>query len=308
MRYRILISVVVILLVAIFVFNRISNLKTANTRPPQSNQAALTELGAEQGSGSHSPVDGANSQEGEREGSSQYPVTEFDEVWLQSFQLTTETEFGERKVSARAERTEAASAEDNLPDESRWIPQNWNLVDHLYSLESDFKTVWDGSASASISSLDTIGSQKVDGIVQIADAQNLRGQRVKYSGFLRPQSTDANNPAMAGLWLRADDESGATVAFQNMSRRLLSGNDVWSEATIIIDIPLTASIMLYGAYLKGNGSVRIDDLNLESVDLAHPLTALPFDGQGSNRLPDPRMVLESPTNLNFEIVIPYTNQ
>lgn len=316
MRFRILFSVAVILLVAIFVFNRISDLKTANTGPPQSDQAAPREMDAEQESRGRNPVDRANSQKGEREASSQYPVKEFDEIRLPSFQSTTETESSERQVPARAERTEAVSDSDNSPDVSRWIPRDWNLntrgantfARDFYWLESDFETVWDGSASASISSLKAVESQTFGGIMQIVDAQNFRDQRIKYTGFLRTQSLDRDNPALAALWLRADDESGSVVAFQNTHRRLVSENTEWSEATIIIDIPITASTLWYGAYLAGNGSVWLDDLNLESVDLTHPVTAPPFDGQIINRLPNPKKVLESPTNLNFEFVVPYSDQ
>jgi hypothetical protein len=312
MRFRILLSIVVILLAAIFVFNRISDLKRANTRPPQSDQAALTELVAEPESRGRDPDDRANSQEREREGSSQYPVAEYDEVRLPSLQSTTETESSGRQVPAQAERTEAVSDNDNSPDVTRWIPQGWDLtgraanslVRELYRLDSDFEVVWDGSASASVSSLEAVESRTRGGILQIVDAQSFRGQRIKYSGFLRTQGLDPDNPALAAIWLRADDESGSVVAFQNTQRRLVSANTVWSEVTIIIDIPVTASTMHYGAYLAGNGSVWIDDFNIESVDLTHSVTAPPFNGQIINRLPYPRKVLESPTNLNFEFVVP----
>lgn len=316
MRFRILLSIAVILLVAIFVFNRISDLKRANNRPPQSDQAALTELDTEQESRGRDPDDRANSQDREQEGSSQYPVAEFDEVRLSPFQATIETESSGHQIPTRVERTEAMSDNDNLPDVSRWIPRDWDLNGHgankivreLYWLESDFETVWDGSASASISSLEAVESRTFGGILQIVDAQEFRGQRIEYSGFLRTQSLDRDNPALAALWLRADDEAGSVVAFQNTHRRLVSENTGWSEAKIVIDIPITASTVWYGAYVAGNGSVWIDDLNLESVDLTHSVTAPPFDGQIINRLPNPRRVLESPTNLNFEFVVPYPDQ
>ena len=316
MRFRILFSVAVIVLLAIFVFNRFSDLKRANTRPPQSDQAALTELGVKQESRGLDPDDLANSQVREQVGSSQYPVAELDDVQPSPFQSTTETESSGRQVPAQDESTEAVSDNDNSPDVTRWIPQGWDLVGRaanslvreLYRLESDFEVVWDGSASASISSLEAVTTQARGGIVQIVDAQNFRGQHIKYSGFLRTQGLDPDNPALAALWLRADDESGYVVAFENTSRRLVSENTGWSEVTIVIDIPITASTVHYGAYLKGNGSVWIDDLNIESVDLTHSVTAPPYGGQGINRLPNPRRVLESPTNLNFEFVVPYRDE
>jgi hypothetical protein len=316
MRYRILLAVVAILLIAIFVFGGISDFKTANTRPPKTDQAALRNSDVEQESGGHKPVDRGNSQEGEREGSSEYPIPDFNDFTPSSFESTSEPQSSFRQAPSQPEGTETTSQNENSPDVSRWIPRDWHLigggansfVDADYRLESDFEMVWDGSASASVSTPEAVVTPPFGGIIQIVDAQNFSGQRIKYSGFLRTESPDADQPALAALWLRADDEVGSVVAFQNTHRRFAPNNTVWSEATIIIDIPITASTVWYGAYLSGKGSAWIDDLSLESVDLAYPLTAPPTDRHGSNPAPHPENVLESPANLNFEFVIQHPDQ
>ncbi len=220
-------------------------------------------------------------------------------------------------AAMNGERAQKATDTPRVDDDvSRWIPRDWGLgspsanasVDLYYQFESDFETVLDGNASVSIRSVHPVEPHWTAGIWQIVDAEAFRSQRLKYSGILRTESTSPEAAASAMLWLRADDEIGRVVAFQNSIGQFVSQEGAWSEAAIVIEIPATASSIHYGASLMGNGTAWVDRLSVESVDLTYPTTAPPYGRQTFNRVPNPDQVLMMPSNLGFELVIPHPEQ
>jgi hypothetical protein len=201
------------------------------------------------------------------------------------------------------------SHDENALEETHWIPLDWFPInrggDSSFRLESDFEMVWDGTASASIRFSGAPDGRRFGGIGQVVDAEKFLDQRVRFSGHLKTDNRDRDTPVTAALWIRADDESGAVVAFQNTGEFFAPSNAIWSEATIVIDIPPTAATLWYGSWITGDGLVWVDGLNLEMVDISYPLTALPSDRYGSNQVPE--NVLDSPSNLSFENVVQRTD-
>lgn len=120
-----------------------------------------------------------------------------------------------------------------------------------------------------------------------------------------PATTPSNEVAQrAGLWIRADDINGVTVAFRNcLSPRapqsFVQGNTEWKEVEISIDIPDSAVALSYGVQLVGTGTVWIDDVSMDVVgtyDAAHVEQV----ASTVHRRPDLEKLSPTPQNLDFE--------
>jgi len=125
--------------------------------------------------------------------------------------------------------------------------------------------------------------------VQQFQADEYRGQRVRFSGRLRTE----NVSAWAGLWMRvdaSDPNSGrGQLAFYNNEDRGLTGSTEWIEQDAVLDVSDDAAAILIGTILSGGGAVHIADLAVEVVGSDVPVTR-----QVSWYRP-----LQSPTNLGF---------
>ena len=91
----------------------------------------------------------------------------------------------------------------------------------------------------------------------------------------------------ASIFVRVDDAKGNAVALDNMwfnyvgdtkdpyrLNRSLSGDNEWTTERVILDIPLEAATVSYGATLEGAGKVWIDNAHLEVVGSDTPVTAI----------------------------------
>ena len=120
-----------------------------------------------------------------------------------------------------------------------------------------------------------------------------------------PATTPSNEVAQrAGLWIRADDINGVTVAIRNcLSPRapqsFVQGNTEWKEVEISIDIPDSAVALSYGVQLVGTGTVWIDDV---SMDVVGPYDAAHVGQVAStvHRRPDLQKLSPTPQNLDSE--------
>ncbi len=192
---------------------------------------------------------------------------------------------------------------------SRSVPRHWSVVDRaggaILVVESDFDVIRDGFASASLSLSGASNAGQFGGIAQVVEAGKVANQRLRFSGYLKRQDLEGT-PVFGALWIRADDQFGKVVAFENSQGRYLPSDEIWSESTIIIDIPTSAENLFFGATIVGNGTVWVDELSLAVVDETFPLTAPLYDAQGTN--PVPREVLDRPMNLSFEDVVPLADE
>ncbi len=111
------------------------------------------------------------------------------------------------------------------------------------------------------------------------------GKDLELRGFLRTQDVTG----FAGLWMREDGASGP-VAFDNMQDRGPRGTTEWTEYVIKLPVSPNAREVFFGALLRGQGKVWVDDLQLL------------VDGQTVSKAPKverPRTVLD--TDREFDL-------
>lgn len=151
-----------------------------------------------------------------------------------------------------------------------------------YDMGIDKGAGQDGKDVATIKSID----KKIDGfgtLMQTCSSQKYLGQRVRMTGFVKSKDVKEK----AGLWFRVDKaNSKKSLAFDNMYDRPVTGTTDWKKYEIVLDVPLNASKLAYGALLAGTGQIWFDNLNFEIVD-----STITTTGRKENK---------EPVNLNFE--------
>jgi erythromycin esterase len=100
----------------------------------------------------------------------------------------------------------------------------------------------------------------------------VRGKRVRLHAWVK---TDGVAHGFAGVMLRADGED---QAFDNMADRGVTGTTPWHEIWAEIVVPETATGVIMGPLLVGDGSAVFDDLRLEVADAPKP-HVIHLDGQ-----------------------------
>lgn len=95
--------------------------------------------------------------------------------------------------------------------------------------------------------------------VSLVIDKKLKGDSVKMSGFLRTEDVKG----WSGFWLRVDDESGNSIAFENMDKRGVSGTTDWTEYSITLpyDEEKAARVLL-GTIVSGSGRIWFDDFKV----------------------------------------------
>jgi hypothetical protein len=124
-------------------------------------------------------------------------------------------------------------------------------------------------------------------LMQAIKADNYLGKRLRLSAYLKTEDV----ATWAGLWMRVDGPTGASLAFDNMQDRPVRGTADWTRYEIVLDIPESGVNIAFGFLLAGNGVVWADDFKLESVGQDVPVTDM---RKKMRELP-----LE-PLNLDFE--------
>jgi hypothetical protein len=172
------------------------------------------------------------------------------------------------------------------------IPAGWFIAGSKpksYQMGIDKGAGQGGTNAATIKSIDkdsdgfgTLMQQSLPGV--------YLGKRVRMTGFMK--STDVT--AWAGLWLRVDQANSAQhLSFDNMNDRPVKGTTAWTKYEIVLDVPVNASKLAYGALLHGSGQIWFDDLQFEVVDETVPVT-------GRSNAAKSNGTLDNPTNLDFD--------
>jgi erythromycin esterase-like protein len=86
-----------------------------------------------------------------------------------------------------------------------------------------------------------------------------RGKRLRYTGYIKTENVQNG---FAGLWWRVDSDRKA-VAFDNMMDRGPKGTTDWTEYTIELDIPESATNINFGVIMPGQGKAWFDALEVE---------------------------------------------
>ncbi|MDP2876323.1 MAG: M56 family metallopeptidase [Holophaga sp.] len=95
-----------------------------------------------------------------------------------------------------------------------------------------------------------------------------RGRRVRLSAWMRGQDLERRG----ALWLRVDDATSKSLAFDNMTNRPLKGTFPWRKVDIVLEVPTAASRLAFGTLIEGPGRIWMTDPVLEDVDSSVPLT------------------------------------
>jgi hypothetical protein len=167
-----------------------------------------------------------------------------------------------------------------------------------YSGAIDHTNAYEGAGSGELKSISDAAHNGT--LMQVSSAAAYRGKSLKMRAFLRSNEVAQR----AGLWIRADDINGVTVAFRNcLSPRapqsFVEGNTAWKEAEISIDIPDSAVALSYGVQLVGTGTVWIDDVSFDVIGPYDPAHAEQVSSTVHPR-PDLQKLSATPQNLNFE--------
>ena len=170
------------------------------------------------------------------------------------------------------------------------IPKGWleaGTSKKSYKMGIDIGSGQSGNNAATIKST----SNKINGfgtLMQNSLPDNFLGKRVKMSGYVKSE----NVVNWAGLWLRIDQKNkDFAISFDNMKNRAIKGTTEWKKYEIVLDIPLDATNMAYGALLSGVGQIWFDNISFEVVNDTIEVTS---------ESPQKYMPLSEPSNLNFE--------
>ena len=155
-----------------------------------------------------------------------------------------------------------------------------------YEMGIDKGAGQNGNNAATIKSID----KKIKGfgtLMQDCLPAQYLGKRIRMKGFLKTKDVTE----WCGFWLRIDQAgSDHPLSFDNMNDRLVKGTTEWTKYEIVLDVPLKASNIAFGALLSGTGQIWFDNLSFEIVDNSVPIT-------GKYEYPKP---LGDPVNLDFE--------
>lgn len=110
----------------------------------------------------------------------------------------------------------------------------------------------------------TLGASKASpgtfgAAVTVLDAAPYRGHEITLSADLATRDATSG----AGIWLRADDRANKVVAFANSMQVPVAGTTSNASRAIRIDVPTTATQLVLGTILTGNGEVTASHLRLD---------------------------------------------
>jgi len=132
-------------------------------------------------------------------------------------------------------------------------------------------------------------------IMQDIDATPFRGQRVRFSGYIRANRVSG----WAGLWMSVETESLEDIAYDDMEGRAIRGTSEWQRYDVVLDIDPNAIIISIGVALHGKGQIWFDDGAFTVVDKSVAVTdQFPIGHARTRKIPS--RLYEEPVNLNFD--------
>ncbi len=191
--------------------------------------------------------------------------------FLVLFTVLTNVSFGQSSTETSSEKINSASTQ---PIKSWRIAEDSDR--HNYEIKLDETVSHSGMRSASIESRKTADDVKRRGsVMQTIRASAYHSKRIRLSAFVKSESVK-----QASLWFRVDGEDMQVLGLDNMQNRLIRGSTDWSKYELVLDVPVTAQQIVFGASLVGTGQIWIDDLSFEEVSRQIPVTsAKPQDVQ-----------------------------
>jgi hypothetical protein len=89
-------------------------------------------------------------------------------------------------------------------------------------------------------------------------ALDLASKTIRLEGEIKTK----NVAQCAGLWLRADDDDGNMLFFDNMQSRPIRGTTSWTKYMIAVPLPSKTVWLNYGILLEGSGMMWADNFRL----------------------------------------------
>ena len=137
-----------------------------------------------------------------------------------------------------------------------------------YRLGQD-RNVFNGHWGFAIESRGDAKADSVGALVQAIPADEYRGHRVRFSAALNAHHVAGG----AGLWIRVDGADGRVLAIDDMPGRRIVGSQPWKHYDVVVDVPVDARRVGYGAILLGKGKVGIDEARIDTVGPEVAITA-----------------------------------
>jgi hypothetical protein len=205
--------------------------------------------------------------------------------------------------NASESNIEADAASGSSPSAApRERPRAWHVnppsEEYGCQLETDHTYVKSGASSA-VLRLTNTQPTAVCGMIQAAAANPFRGKRVEFSAYLATQ-----NVTISALWFRAEDAHGRVIAFDNQAHSPMKGSFPWTADVIVIDVPESAAVIIYGTHFFTSGTMWVDAMEFHIVDQSVPLTAVPTRSTAVNAPADLVHLKPAPENLDFEELVP----
>ncbi|MEO6995625.1 MAG: RNA polymerase sigma factor [Lacunisphaera sp.] len=170
-----------------------------------------------------------------------------------------------------------------------WFKNGNNLK--AFEVGVDPTQAFGGVSSAYVKSVDDSAAKGFGGMGQSTSADQYQNQRVRLTGWIKTE--DANDGG-GHLWLRVDGATpGQSVAFDNMANRAPTGTTDWQEYSVVLDVPNEATSLNYGFFLKGQGQMWVNGVNIERVGTDVPSTNILKPQAPPKPLPT------APVNLDF---------
>ncbi|MFL5318214.1 MAG: hypothetical protein ACJ790_01060 [Myxococcaceae bacterium] len=138
-----------------------------------------------------------------------------------------------------------------------------------------------GAASARLSAANE--PKAFGSLIQSVEAQNYLGKRIRFRAWTKTSGV----AGFAGLFVRVEGvRAENTLAFDNMQDRPIKGDTEWTQRSVVLDVPPSATRIHFGVMLSGKGTVWLDDGELAEVSKDVPTTGVKRD--------------DAPKNLDFE--------
>jgi hypothetical protein len=125
-------------------------------------------------------------------------------------------------------------------------------------------------------------------LCQELDAAAYRGKRLRLQADLKTEAV----VGAATIWLQVDGTRRRDILIlDNMEERptdgALAGTQDWTTRRIVLDVPPEASVVHYGFYLRGSGTVWAGSFDLRQAEAGEAVTKAP------------ERLLPEPVNLDF---------
>ncbi|KEZ47577.1 helix-turn-helix transcriptional regulator [Metabacillus indicus] len=155
-----------------------------------------------------------------------------------------------------------------------------------YEMGLDRKVYHSGKSSGYLAAKSVQHQGEFATMMQEIKADKYKGERYKFSGFIRAEHLDG----FCGLWMRVDNALQDVLRFDNMGDRPITKDTEWHYCSIVLDIPEEGAVISIGALLSGAGRMWVDELKFEEVDETVPTTNIEFTSH----------LHDEPANLSFE--------